>query len=210
MVITQRETKQFRRRQIINAARKLIIKHGSEHVTVRKMANEIGVTEGAVYRYFISKKQILNFLLDDIQNSLISNISCTEQPRSDSLQRLKTVLDNEVSEIKQKKGMSFQVIAEIIRLGDKKLNKKAYQVIEEFIGLIRQILKEGMDAGQIKVDIDASSIAVLIFGLMQGLATMWTLNHYSVDLEKDYQSLWTFFSASISNNRVIDKTCMAS
>ena len=42
----------LRQKEIVLAARKLIVKYGSEHVTVRKMAQEIGVSEGAISHPF--------------------------------------------------------------------------------------------------------------------------------------------------------------
>ncbi len=47
-VVTQHRSTVVRQRQIINAARKVIFKYGSEHVTVRRIAKEIGVSEGAL------------------------------------------------------------------------------------------------------------------------------------------------------------------
>ena len=43
-MIVQHENTAVRQRQIIAAARRLIVRYGSEHVTVRRIAKEIGVT----------------------------------------------------------------------------------------------------------------------------------------------------------------------
>ena len=56
-----RQNTQIRKRQIVAAARRLIIKRGSEHVTVRQITKEIGVSEGNIYRHFKSKSDILSF-----------------------------------------------------------------------------------------------------------------------------------------------------
>ena len=60
-----------RQRQIIDAARRPVVKYGSEHVTVRRIAQEVGVTEVAIYRYLESKRDILSLLIDD---SLAKNV----------------------------------------------------------------------------------------------------------------------------------------
>jgi len=33
------------------------------------------------------------------------------------------------------------------------------------------------------------AISVLVFGMVQGLVTLWTLSHYSIDLKPNYQTL---------------------
>lgn len=200
MVTTLRKNKHIRQQQVADAAQKLIIKCGSEHLTVRKIAMEIGVTEGAVYRYFASKKEILTFLLDNIENSLISNIKDSDCPGQDSLSRLKNILDALFLEIRQKKGMSFQIIAEIISLGDKKLNQRAYLVVVNFNERIKEILKSGVISGQIRQDINVDGATLLLFGLVQGLTSLWTLNRHNIDMEKDYQIQWNLFRAAVLNN----------
>lgn len=44
-MLTQKKNTVTRKNQIINATRKLIIKHGSEHVTMRKIAEHVGISE---------------------------------------------------------------------------------------------------------------------------------------------------------------------
>ena len=50
----KRKSTAVRKQQIIEAARKLIIKSGSEHLTVRSIAKEVNITEAAIYRHFKS------------------------------------------------------------------------------------------------------------------------------------------------------------
>ncbi|MCJ7655507.1 MAG: TetR/AcrR family transcriptional regulator, partial [Dehalococcoidia bacterium] len=81
-----------RRRQIIAAARRLIIKHGAEHVTVRRMAEEVGISEAAIYRHFKSKKDILYLLADDIEQNLLGDIAKAGNDGHASLEALDSVL----------------------------------------------------------------------------------------------------------------------
>ena len=64
----------IRQDQIIDAARKLVVKHGSEHVTVGKIAKEVGISEGAIYRHFKSKGEVLSGLADRIADDLLGDI----------------------------------------------------------------------------------------------------------------------------------------
>jgi AcrR family transcriptional regulator len=186
-----------RQRQIVSAARKLIVKYGSEHVTVRRMAKEIGVSEGAIYRHFKSKRDVLSFLVDDIENTLITDISKNYAADVNALEILKRVISDHMSSIEQRKGVSFQVIAEIISLGDKRLNKKIYDVINKYIGRIKDILSEGVRAGAIRQDIDLDATATLFFGMIQGLVNIWALSNYSFDLEQRHASIWSVFREAV-------------
>ena len=190
---TQRESTQVRQKQIVSAARRLIVKYGSEHVTVRRMAKEIGVSEGAIYRHFSSKSDVLSFLIDDIEETLIGDIKKNDKKGLTTSTILEKIMIDHISAIQQRKGVSFQVIAEIISLGDKKLNKKIYGVIEKYIGLIKCILETGIEKGFIRKDADLDAAALLFFSMTQGLVNLWALSHYEFDLQTKYKSLWSVY-----------------
>jgi AcrR family transcriptional regulator len=188
-----------RRRQIVLAARKLIVKYGSEHVTIRRIAEEIDVTEGAIYRHFKSKKDILLLLIGDIEETLIEDVKSSDQGNLGSLEILDNIINSHISAIEQRKGITFQVIAEIISLGDKKLNEKVAKVIDKYTESIQTILTEGVKSGIIRSDIDLTAAARLFFSMTQGLVNIWALNQYDFNLQQEYAPMWQLFRKSIAN-----------
>ncbi|MDO8568968.1 MAG: TetR/AcrR family transcriptional regulator, partial [Dehalococcoidales bacterium] len=178
-------------------ARKVIIKHGSEHVTVRRIAQEVGVSEGAIYRHFKSKRDVLSLLVDDIEKTLMADLNFNCREDSCTLEFLEMVIKNHMSHVVQRKGVSFQVIAEIISLGDKRLNEKVYGVITGYTGRIRELLGEGVKSGVLRPDIDLDAAAVSFFGITQGVVGTWALSQYGFNLEEKYESLWKLFREAI-------------
>jgi AcrR family transcriptional regulator len=164
-----------RKEQIVNAARKLVIKVGSENVTVRRIAEEVGFSEAAVYRHFKSKKDILYLLVENIENSLISDLDIGSDQGGDVFE---TILLQHLSSIEKRRGISFQVIAEIISLGDKKLNQRIYDTIDKYLERLAIILNREVIEGKLRRDIDVDATAFLIFSVMQGLSNIWTLSNY--------------------------------
>jgi AcrR family transcriptional regulator len=187
----------------VAALRKIIIEYGSEHVTVQNLAQEIGVSGGAIYRHFRSKREILLFLVDEIQENLIGDIERT-YPIKNPLELLEKISRNLLSSIEQRKGASFLLIAEIISLGDKRLNGKISGVLKSFLGEIKHLLLEGIKAGEIRKDIDVDMAATTFFGMLQGLATIWSLNGFRPKLEMKNESMWKFFLQTVKKEE--DKT----
>ncbi|MBM4270990.1 MAG: TetR/AcrR family transcriptional regulator [Deltaproteobacteria bacterium] len=188
---------EVRQQQIVEAARKLIIKFGSEHLTVRKIAKEVGISEAAIYRHFKSKKEILFFLADHIEHSLFEGIDRAAKINGTSLETIDNILKNHLSLIEQKKGTFFQVVAEIISFGDKKLNRKVTESINSYIGHLKSLLSDGIEAGLVKKDIDLEATATLLFGMIQGLVNIWALGNYAFDLTEKYESLWKVFREAV-------------
>jgi AcrR family transcriptional regulator len=172
-----------RKEQIVNAARKLVIKVGSENVTVRRIAEEVGFSEAAVYRHFRSKKDILYLLVENIETSLISDLAIGGRQEGDVLE---TILLRHLSFIEMRRGISFQVIAEIISLGDKRLNRRIYDTIEKYIEKLKTILVKEVSKGKLRRDIDVDATAFIIFSVVQGLSNIWTLSNYSFDPKEKF------------------------
>ena len=186
-----------RQSQIVVAARKLIVKFGSEHVTVRRIAKEVGISEAAIYRHFKSKRDILFLLADHIENELLSDFTTVGSREQSSLEFLDTMLKSHISAIEQRRGVSFQIIAEIISFGDKKLNRKIEGTINKYIGCVKDLLYQGVKTGEVWEETDLEAVATMLFGTIQGLVTMWALSNYSFNLQQKFEPLWNLIRESL-------------
>jgi AcrR family transcriptional regulator len=194
----KRKSTAVRKKQIIDAARKLIIKKGSEHLTVRSIAKEVDITEAAIYRHFNSKRQILSFLMEHIMTSMLEEVDRSLAQNGTSVETINEILKNHLSEIEQRRGMSFQVIAEIISLGDKKLNREVFEKLVLYIERLKGLISDAAQAGPVRGDVDFSAAALLLFGLIQGLVNFWALSNYGFNLMEKYDALWGVFLKAIT------------
>ena len=186
-----------RKKQIMEATRKLIVRSGSEHVTVRNMAKEVGISQAAIYRHFKSKKEILSFLADSVADGLLHDIDMSGNVGLTSLYIIDEILRQHLSKIKQKRGLSFLVLAEIISFGDKSLNKKIADNVQIYVDRLRLMLADGVRAGLVRQNLNLEAAAVLLFGMIQGLVNIWALSSYKFDLVEKYSELWEVYRESI-------------
>ena len=195
----KRENTEVRQQQIVDAAGTLIFKYGSEHLTVKRIAAVVGISEAAIYRHFKSKKSILSFLLRYIEESLLRDISAEAVANEPvTLETIEKIIQNHFSMISMRKGISFQVIAEIISLGDRKLNKQASQTIAKYISRLKELLTDGVRDGAVRQDIDLEASATLLFALIQGLVNMWALSDGSFSLTEKFISLWQIYREAVT------------
>lgn len=194
----ERQRTEVRRAQIADVARQVIIKHGSEHVTIRRIAREIGITEGAIYRHFKSKRDILSHLVEDIEMNLVGDIDKGIASGGTPLQMIDTTLKRHISRIQQRKGVSFLVIAEIISLGDQKLNQQMTEVLNRYMARIADLVSEGVRSGEVRKDVSPETMAVLLLSTLHGLVNMWALSHHGFNLEERYLTLWEMLKQAIA------------
>jgi len=198
IMVRGHQSTNVRKKQIMEATRKLIVRSGSEHVTVRNMAKEVGISQAAIYRHFKSKKEILSFLADSVADGLLHDIDMSGNVGLTSLEIIDEILKKHLSKIKQKRGLSFLVLAEIVSFGDKSLNKKVSDNIQIYVDRLRLLLTDGVRAGLIRQDVDLEAAALLLFGMIQGLVNIWALSGYKFDLVKKYSELWKVYKRSLT------------
>ena len=187
-----------RKKQIMDAARKLIMRAGSEHVTVRNMAKEVGISEAAIYRHFKSKTEILSFLADSVADGLLHDIDTAGSVGFTSVDIIDEILRTHLSRIEQRRGLSFLVLAEIISFGDKSLNKKVSDNIQIYVDRLKLLLADGVRAGLIRQDLDLEAAALLLFGMIQGLVNVWALSGFRFELADRYSQLWKVYKQCLA------------
>jgi len=190
----QKKGKLPRKEQIVQAARKLVVKYGSENVTVRRIAEEVGFSEAAIYRHFKSKKDILYLLIESVEASLLKDLDDATYPEYDKFENM--VLKH-LSAVEMKKGVSFQVIAEIISLGDRKLNNRVCKSIENYITKLEKIIREEVKRGNLRSDLDVEAVATTLFCVMQGLSNIWMLSDYKVDPQEKFKPILALLKQSM-------------
>jgi len=195
---SKRKSTSIRQEQIIEAAQKLILKYGSEHVTIRRIAKEVGISEGAIYRHFKSKSDIFCLLLDNVGENLLGDIEQSIIPEGSIMESLESVLTTEIANIAKRHGMSFQIIAEVISLGDKRLNRQLSDIMSKYLNRVESLLESGVKTGEIRGDIDLEAAAMLFFGMVESLSNYWTLSNYKFSLEDRTRPMWAIFRKAIA------------
>jgi AcrR family transcriptional regulator len=193
-----RETSEARQRQIVEAARNIIATRGIEALTIREIAKEVGISEGDIYRHFTGKKAILLFLIEDVERTLMESVERAASEEREPVQRLENVLRAHLSYIEQRRGISLLIVAETLRLADKDLRKRMFEVVSRYIARIEEILAQGIRAGHVNKDIDPGMAALTFFALVHTTVTLWALSDAGFSLTERYKPLWESYRAGIA------------
>jgi len=176
--------KTVRQQEIVDAARKIISTQGIEKLTVRAIAQELKITDGALYRHFRSKKEIISLLIDDIEQTLLATIMDAAGKSDDPLKKLENILLTHLSYAEQRKGFTFIIINETMSIKDKSLQRKMFSVINKYLKMIEDILREGVKAGSFRYSMDFISAGVAFFGMIQSIVTLWALSGFKYSFNR--------------------------
>lgn len=167
-----------RRQEILSSVRNIIATKGFENLTVRQIAKDVRLTEGALYRHFRSKQEVINLLIDDIDTTLMSTIKPIENEELDPLLKLEHILMAHIAYVEKRKATSFMLINETLNLKDRVSRRKMLNVIHNYLKVINNIVMEGIRSGRFRKNINAMSVSILFFGIVQSLSTLWALSGF--------------------------------
>ncbi len=186
-----------RRHQIIEAARNLIAAKGMDGVTIDAIAEEVGLTEGAIYRHFASKHQILSLLVDDIERNLLDTVESAQTEGASAVDSLEHILEAHLSDVEGHRAVSFVVIAEAMGFDGTTLAPKVSLMFTRYLELIQAVLDRGIREGSIRPDINVNAAATTFFGLIQSTATLWALNGYAGQLAEFRSDMWDIYRKGV-------------
>lgn len=193
---------QTRLNQILEAARILIATGGIDALTVRGVSSKIGVTEAAIYRHVSSKEEILILLLEDVRVSLMSTIREATSADGGSLDKLEHLLQLHLSFIEARRGLSFVVIAQAAQFQEARVRASGKGLVEEYLSVVEQIIREGIAGGEIDQSINPSAAATIFFGMVQASVTRWLFDSAAHPLSENVLSLWRLYRSSLMPRKV--------
>lgn len=191
------ESTLVRRQEIIDCARKIMATRGAHGLTTREIAHGVGLTEGALYRHFRSKRGVLLGLIDEIEETLFECIERAKEEGDPPLEQLANILREHLSYTERRRGVSFIVISEVLSNGDRQLRHRMRSVVERYLKTVEGILQEGIQSGQISPTIDPKAAAIALFGLVQGTVTLWHFTAREVPLAQRHEALWEVYRDGI-------------
>jgi AcrR family transcriptional regulator len=166
-------------------------------VTIDAIAEEVGLTEGAIYRHFASKHQILSLLVDDIERTLLDTVESAQTEGASAVDSLEHILEAHLSDVEGHRAVSFVVIAEAMGFDGTTLAPKVSLMFTRYLELIQAVLDRGIREGSIRPDINANAAATTFFGLIQSTATLWALNGYAGQLAEFRSDMWDIYRKGV-------------
>lgn len=174
-----------RQQEIVDAARRIISTKGIENLTVRQIARELRITDGALYRHFRSKNEIIRLLIDEVEKTLLATIEEAAQDKRDPVQKLENIFLSHISYAEQRKGVTFIIINETLSLKDKSLQRRMFGVIGRYLKTIEAVLMEGAKSGKMRRGLNLNAASLAFFGAVQATVTLWALSGFRRPLGKN-------------------------
>ena len=159
-----------RREQIIDRALQLVDAGGLHHVTMKRIAARLGVSEAAIYRHVPSRRALVLGLMDRLDALLLAPIRtiAADSARTRD-ERLAAVLRHHVGVVLTHHSLPILLLAEASASGDRKLVGRMRQIFDGYVSVLRDLIAAGTgDPGPLRGE--AGALALVFLGVPSALA----------------------------------------
>lgn len=155
-----------RQGQIKKAVLGIISSEGIGKLSTRNLASKIGVTEGALFRHFSSKKEIMLSILNDVKSELIADQEkITFSSTLSAEEKLFKFLCIHIKYLIENKGVTILLFSEAAHMNDSQLKKGLREILLTQKEYISRIIKQGMNEGVWDKSLNVENVATLYMGI---------------------------------------------
>ncbi len=178
-----------RQQEIISTALELISEKGIQGLTIKNLSKKLGITEPAIYRHFENKIQILIALLDLLKKNTYVIFESELYSDDSATKKIERLFEKHFKTFSEMPSMASVVFSEEMFRNEEKLIEKISEIIEVNNKSLLTILKQGQQKNEIRSDIDAAHLVLLIMGALRLFVKKWQFARFSFDLQKEGSKL---------------------
>lgn len=194
-----RESTDIRQEQIKKAVLDIIAEEGLHNISTRNLAKKIGLTEGAIFRHFSTKRDIIKGIMDDVAKDLVGSLRTIVLEPSKTEEKLFKYLCKNVKYLRENRGITILLFSEAAHLGDKELKEKLNQILSEQKQFIIKMVKDGIAEGIWNKDTNPDDMAMLYMGIPITFNIEMVLNKSSLNMDNFCKRMYNLIIKALKN-----------
>lgn len=186
--------------QIMDRAIELIAGKSIQGLTIKNLSQKLGLTEGAIYRHFNSKFDILLTILSNFlkeADKSLEDVCHSEEP---ALKQVESIFMYNFNRFVEKPAIASVIFSESIFQNDNRLSEEVLKLLNKHESALKCILETGQKSGEIRNDIQCDKLISMIIGSIRYTVTKWCLNNFEFDLLAEGRILLDSIKKLIKNN----------
>ncbi|MBN2616292.1 MAG: TetR/AcrR family transcriptional regulator [Bacteroidales bacterium] len=185
----KKQSTEIRQEQIKQAVLDIIYTDGLKNLSTRNLARQVGMSEGAIFRHFASKQDIIFSIIKDVQKDFIGRLSIIAHSGFDPEKRLKSFLCHTTQYLLKNKGITMLLFSEASHNNDTELKNTLLQIFNSQRNLVSKIIMDGIELGIWDESVSVEYIAMLYMGIPVSLNIELILNGGSFHMDNFCQKM---------------------
>ncbi len=171
-----------RQKEIINVSLEIIAESGIQSLTIKNLAKKIGFAESAIYRHYENKIQILLAILEFFKQNSEGFFTVQLNSKEHATTKIEHLFLNHFKKFSSTPSLVAVIFSEEIFRNEAELTNKVKEIMDKNNASLRAIIEIGQSKGEIRGDIEASHLSVIIMGSLRMFVKQWHMSDYNFDL----------------------------
>jgi TetR/AcrR family transcriptional regulator, fatty acid metabolism regulator protein len=182
--------------KLASAMRELLKTKDFNSITTSELSKTSGVNEALIYRYFGDKRGLLHALLaeytEDFLIKIVHDLKGIEGP----LNKLRKLIWSSLY-FYDKDRIFAKILLLEVRNSPDYFKSNTYNLVKDYAGIIRELIEEGVENGEIRNDIKPVHIRQIVLGSMEHLILPKIIYEKEIQTDDIYQDLCNVVFAGI-------------
>ena len=195
----EKRTVKERQQQVLTVLTHMLhSERGMERMTTARLAQEVGVSEAALYRYFPSKTKMFEALIDSIESNLLSRINTSIRNETNTMHRVHDILQMILDFARKNPGLTRILTGHALMFEAPQLQVRVAQFFDrlemQFVNILQmRKLREGKG-----FDVDVRIIAAHLVTLCEGQFMRYVRTNFRKTSNQTFEQQWRFIEPLFS------------
>ena len=171
-----------RQQEIINTSIELISEKSIQGLTIKNLSQKLGLTEGAIYRHFDSKLDILLTILSSFQSQVDELLKTVCASNKTPIEQIESIFTHHFKRFSEKPAIASVIFSESIFQNDSRLTAEVFKLLRGHEEALECIIESGQKRGEFRNDVQCKVMVRMIIGSIRYTVTKWRLTHFQFNL----------------------------
>ena len=186
-----------RKDQILQALARMLETAPGERITTAALAEEVGVSEAALYRHFPSKARMFEGLIKFIEETLFLRISRILDDESSAETRCHNILTLLLNFSDKNPGMTRLLTGDALAGETERLRARIAQLLNRVESQLKQVLREAQIRENLKPGVSPTALANLLLATCEGRLAQVVRSEFKKSPLENWDTQWEFLSRNL-------------
>ena len=160
-----RKSTEIRQEEIKIAVLKIIETEGIKSISTKNLAKYTGLSEGAIFRHFKSKRDIIFSIIDDVATDMIESLRKVAYSDAPPAERLFQLICNTITYLTEHNGITILLFTEATHANDTEMIERLNLIFNSQRELAGKIIRDGIEEGIWDKNISIDDVTLLYMGI---------------------------------------------
>ncbi|NTV48136.1 MAG: TetR/AcrR family transcriptional regulator [Geobacteraceae bacterium] len=180
---------------------KLAAEQNPNDITTSAIASAMGLTQGALFRHFVSKDAIWQTVMEWVADCLLTRVDNATDAAPSPLAALEAIFMTHIDFVTQHPGVPRMLLAELQRAGMTPAKKMVQTLLKRYEERICSLIEQGKSCGELEPTVATASAATLFIGTIQGLVIRSLLTENPKKTQSDAAAVFAVYHRGVRSTQ---------